>query len=82
MLTSRTDKELSGRWERWRNTGLFRSIGLPSTGMFSKEDLEITIEGNGYYDFLSYMVSTTPADGFSIPKPLTIDVRQRPECGD
>lgn len=78
MLTSRTVKELSGHWQRQRESALKDSSGAPTTGLFTAEDLNVGIEGNGINDTLSFKIDTTPADGFTIAKSQKYDIRERP----
>jgi hypothetical protein len=82
MLTSRTDKKLSGEWQRRREEALKDSTGLSQDGMFGLTDLDITIEGLGKNDPNSYKISSAPVDGFTTAKDKAIDIRQRPEVGD
>lgn len=82
MLTSQTVKQLSGEWQKHREDALKDSRGLPTTGLFTKDDLNVGIEGGGINDPLSYKIDTIPIDGFTVPKIQKIDIRQRPEVGD
>jgi hypothetical protein len=78
MLTSRTQKELSGHWQKQRESALKDSSGCPTTGLFTASDLNVGIEGNGINDPLSFKIDTTPADGYTTKKTQKYDIRDRP----
>lgn len=82
MLTSQTNKELSGEWQRRRNTAMTDSTGISSSGLYGLDHLNITTEGNGNNDPKTYKIDTNPIDGITTPKIDKVDIRQRPECGD
>jgi hypothetical protein len=82
MLTSRTNKELSGEWQRQRESALTDSTGVLIEGDYGLDDLNITIEGLGINDPKTYQISTNPVDNLSTSKPFAVDIRQRPDCGD
>ena len=81
MLTSRTDKQLSGEWQKQREIALKDLRGCPTTGLFTIADLNITIEGTGINDPNSWKIATQPVDGYTLPRPDKIDIRNRPEAG-
>jgi len=82
MITSRTDKELSGEWQRERERALKDSSGIAATGLYGLDDLHVTIQGGGINDPDTYKIDNVPVDSISIEKSNKIDIRTRPECGD
>lgn len=82
LLTSRTNKELYGEWQREREKALKDSSGIPATGEYSLEDLNITTQGGGVNDPDTYLIDTIPVDPNTQEKANKIDIRTRPDCGD
>lgn len=81
MLTTQNQgKYLSQEWIEQRNRA------LENRDNFSDAELtwlEITgDEGTGKYQDRTYLISTTPLDPDTAPVSESIDIRQRPECGD
>jgi hypothetical protein len=82
MITSGTEKELSGAWQRERERALKDSTGVDTTGKYGLTNLNITTEGLGINDPDTYKIDNTPVDTASIAKSNKVDLRNRPECGD
>jgi hypothetical protein len=78
MLTSRTEKELYGEFERQRNQALKDSSGFVESGQdYSLDDLGVGIEGTGINDPETYLIDSQPVDSESTPKENSIDIRLR-----
>lgn len=80
MLTSRTEKELYGEWQRQRCDALKDSSGFPATGEYSLEDLNVGIEGLGVNDPETYLIDSQPVDSGikSQAKIDAVDIRKIP----
>ncbi len=79
MLTSRTEKELYGEFERQRCEALKDSSSFPASGQeYSLEDLGVGIEGQGINDPETYLIDSQPVDMESDPKSDKIDIRKLP----
>ncbi len=80
MLTSRTEKELYGEFERQRCEALKDSSGFPASGQdYSLEDLGIIgVEGQGVNDPETYLIDSQPVDSNSEVKADAIDIRKLP----
>lgn len=77
MLTSRTEKELYGEWQRQREEALKDSSGFPASGQeYSLEDLNVGIEGLGINDPETYLIDSQPVDSESEAKADAIDIRK------
>ena len=79
MLSSRSEKELYGEFERERNKALKDSSTFAaSDSEYSLEDLGVGIEGEGVNDPKTYLVDASPADPNMIPRVNAVDVRRLP----
>jgi len=80
MLTSRTEKELYGEFERQRNEALKDSSEFPATGQeYSLEDLGITgAQGGGGTDPDTFLIDSQPIDTEGSPKTNAVDIRELP----
>ena len=79
MLTSRTEKWLSGEFQRERAAALEDSSGIPATeGEYSLADLGVGVEGQGINDPETYLLDSTPIDNISEPKGNAVDIRKLP----
>lgn len=78
MLTSRTEKELSGEFQRERCKALEDSSTFAETGTYSLDDLGVGVEGQGINDPHTYLFDSSPVDNLSPSKGNVIDVRNLP----
>ena len=79
MLTSRSEKELFGEFERQRNLALKDSSSFAASGEeFSLDDLGVDIEGNGVNDSETYLIDSSPVDNYTPKKSNAVDIRQIP----
>lgn len=79
MLTSRSEKELFGEFERERMLALEDSSGVQATGgEYSLEDLGVGVEGQGVNDPETYLLDSTPIDNYAEPKGNAVDIRKLP----
>jgi len=78
MLTSRTEKELSGEFQRQRCRALKDSSTVPATGLYSLADLDVGVEGQGVNDPDTYLLDSQPVDNETPSKGNAIDIRNLP----
>lgn len=78
MLTSRTEKELSGEFQRERCRALKDSSSFEATGTYSLDDLGVGVEGQGINDPDTYLIDSSPVDNLTPRKGNAIDVRNLP----
>ncbi len=81
MLTSRTQKELYGEWQRQRCEALKDSSQFPASGQeYSQEDLNVGVEGQGVNDPETYLIDSQPVDSGikSQAKINAVDIRKLP----
>ena len=79
MLTSRTEKELFGEFQRERAKALEDSSSFSATeGEYSLEDLGVGIEGQGINDPHTYRIDSHPVDNASPSKGDVVDIRNLP----
>ena len=79
MLTSRTEKELYGEFERERARALEDSSSFNATeGEYNLADLGVGVVGQGVNDPHTYRIDSQPVDNNSSPKGDVVDIRQLP----
>lgn len=78
MLTSRTEKELSGEFERYRVLALEDASQFESSGEYGLTDLGVGVEGEGINDPDTYQLDTTPIDPNTAIKTNKVDIRFLP----
>lgn len=79
MITSRSEKELYGEFERERAKALEDSSGFNETeGKYNLADLGVGVEGQGINDPHTYRIDSHPVDNESSAKGDVIDIRHLP----
>lgn len=78
MITSRTEKELYGYWQREREKALEDSSTFPATGEYSLDDLNVSVEGEGVNDPHTYLIDSSPVDSETTKKTNAVDIRKLP----
>lgn len=77
MLTSQTEKQLHGEWQRQRNKALAEPSSFPATGeRYALDDLGVSAGDGGVNNKEAFLIDTQPVDG--TPKTDKVDVRELP----
>ena len=77
MLTSRTEKQLHGEWNRQRNKALADPTSFTATGeRYALDDLNVSNDDGGVNNVEAFLIDSSPVDGTA--KTNKIDIRTLP----